>query len=93
MTATWIAADWGTSNLRLWAIGPEGEVIGRETSDKGMGGLSPEGYEPALLALAEPYLGDGPTEVLICGMAGARQGWVEAPYAAVPCKPAGLAPV
>ncbi|MBY6154567.1 2-dehydro-3-deoxygalactonokinase [Vannielia litorea] len=93
MTASWIAADWGTSNLRLWAIGPEGEVIGRESSSAGMGTLTPEGYEPALLALAEKYLGDGPTDVLVCGMAGAKQGWVEAPYASTPCKPSGLAPV
>ncbi len=93
MTASWFAADWGTSNLRLWAIGPEGEVIGRATSDKGMGALTPEGYEPVLLELAAPWLGHGPSDVLICGMAGARQGWVEAPYASTPCKPSGLAPV
>ncbi|SIO31311.1 2-dehydro-3-deoxygalactonokinase [Vannielia litorea] len=93
MIASWIAADWGTSNLRLWAIGPEGEVIGRASSNKGMGKLDPSGYEPVLLELAEPWLGRHATDVLICGMAGARQGWVEAPYAAAPCKPAGLPPV
>lgn len=89
----WIAVDWGTSNLRLWAIGPQGQVLAERSSSDGMGGLTPEGFEPALLALAGDLLPDGQvTEVLICGMAGARQGWVEAPYAPVPCPPAGGAP-
>ena len=26
----WIALDWGTSNLRLWAIGQGGQVVGAE---------------------------------------------------------------
>ena len=34
------------------------------------------------------WLEDGQrTDVLICGMAGARGGWEEAPYASVPCPP------
>ncbi|QPM90851.1 2-dehydro-3-deoxygalactonokinase [Pseudooceanicola algae] len=91
--ASWIAVDWGTSNLRLWAIGPEGQVLAERSSADGMGGLEPDRFEPALLALAGDLLApERKTDVLICGMAGARQGWVEAPYAAVPCAPAGGAP-
>jgi 2-dehydro-3-deoxygalactonokinase len=36
---------------------------------------------------------DRRTEVLACGMVGARQGWIEAPYAAVPCAPLAAPPV
>jgi 2-dehydro-3-deoxygalactonokinase len=88
--ADWIAADWGTTALRLWAIGAAGEVLAERRSDKGMGRLAPEGFEPALLEIAAAFLSpDRVTEVVICGMAGARQGWIEAPYQDVPCPPAG----
>jgi 2-dehydro-3-deoxygalactonokinase len=81
----WIAADWGTSHLRVWLMDAENRVQQRLTSERGMGSLSPEAFEPALLDLIGPALGPGVTEVLICGMAGARQGWAEVPYATVPC--------
>lgn len=88
----WIAADWGTSRLRVWAMRGS-SVAAAQTSDRGMNTLTPEQFEPALLDLIGPWLGDGPADVVICGMAGARQGWVEAPYAPVPAKPADLHPV
>lgn len=85
MAALWIAVDWGTSNLRAWAMGPDG-VLDQAVSDKGMGKLKPQEFEAALLDLIAPWLGDR-TLVLACGMVGARQGWVEAAYRAVPCTP------
>ncbi|QPH55262.1 2-dehydro-3-deoxygalactonokinase [Pontivivens ytuae] len=87
VTAEWIAADWGTSNLRVWAMRGR-EAVAEATSDAGMNTLDRDGFEGALLALIEPWLG-GPVEVIACGMVGSRQGWVEAPYQPVPCAPAG----
>ncbi|QMU58571.1 MAG: 2-keto-3-deoxy-galactonokinase [Boseongicola sp.] len=84
--ADWIAVDWGTSNLRAWAMRGD-EAIATAQSDKGMGSLEKSQFEAALLDLIEPWLGAGKTEVIACGMVGSRQGWVEAPYAAVPCPP------
>lgn len=81
----WIAVDWGTSNLRAWAMGADGPTAHGE-SPKGMGKLKPEEFEAALLELVEPWLSDK-TLVLACGMVGARQGWREAIYRAVPCTP------
>lgn len=90
ITADWIAADWGTSRLRVWAMDAAGTPLAAAQSDRGMGELTPEGFEPALLALVAPWLADRRvTGVLVCGMAGARQGWAEAPYRAVPCAPVG----
>ncbi len=82
----WIAVDWGTSNLRAWCIDPHGGVTSSRISDRGMSKLSREDYQAALLQLldgcCEP---DGPPiDVIICGMAGARQGWLEAPYLDTP---------
>lgn len=84
----WIAVDWGTSHLRAWAM--QGDKPRAEArSDAGMGTLDPTGFEPALLALVEPWMGAAPIEVLMCGMVGSRQGWAEAPYRPVPCTPLG----
>lgn len=83
----WIAVDWGTSNLRAWAMAGANPV-GTRQSDQGMGGLQPDEFEPALYSLIDEWLPEGGRmPVLICGMAGARTGWTEAPYRAVPCPP------
>lgn len=82
----WIAVDWGTSNLRAFAMGPSG-VLAEATSEDGMGRLTREQFEPALLALITPWLTAPVTQVIACGMVGSRQGWVEAPYRATPCTP------
>lgn len=85
--AGWIAVDWGTTHLRAYAMGPSG-VFAEATSADGMGTLTRDGYEPALLRLVEPWLAAGrATQVIACGMVGSRQGWQEAPYRSVPCAP------
>ena len=79
----WIAVDWGTTRLRGWLM-DGASVADSAASDKGMAGLSCEAFEPALLSLIEPWL-EGAHDVVACGMVGAKQGWVEAPYRAAPC--------
>ncbi|WP_298836934.1 2-dehydro-3-deoxygalactonokinase [uncultured Roseobacter sp.] len=87
VTPDWIAVDWGTTNLRAWAMRGT-RVLDRACSDEGMGSLSQDAFEPALKALVSPWLSHGPVPVIACGMVGSRQGWVEAPYRQVPCAPA-----
>ena len=82
--ADWIAVDWGTSNMRAWAISASGSILAEAASDQGMSKLTRDGFEPALLSAVGDWI-TGPTTVVACGMVGSRQGWVEAPYAAVPC--------
>jgi 2-dehydro-3-deoxygalactonokinase len=84
---SWIAVDWGTSNLRVWAMDGAGAVLAEATSGEGMGKLTSAEFEPALLRLIGPWLAARPVPVVACGMVGSRQGWCEAPYRAVPCTP------
>lgn len=79
----WIAVDWGTSNLRAWAMQGD-RVLSHAESARGMGTLATDQFEEALLALVGPWL---PAPVIACGMVGSRQGWAEARYRAVPCTP------
>jgi 2-dehydro-3-deoxygalactonokinase len=90
--AEWVAVDWGTTNLRAWGIGSGGEVVFARTSDQGMSRLKPDAYGAVLAGLlADHFAPTGPRiDTLICGMAGARQGWMEAPYLDAPADLAEL---
>lgn len=89
----WVAVDWGTSNLRAWGMSVAGAPISSATSDKGMGKLERGQYPQALQdVVRELGVEDGRhLDVLVCGMAGARQGWIEAPYLEAPTDLRGLA--
>jgi 2-dehydro-3-deoxygalactonokinase len=85
-----IAADWGTSNLRVWSMDHQGNLINSITNGKGMSSLEPSEFEPHLINLIGNWL---PAEanarypIIICGMAGAKTGWKEAAYLTAPCPP------
>jgi 2-dehydro-3-deoxygalactonokinase len=80
------AADWGTSSLRIWLLDGGGAVLAERRSDEGMTGAATTGFA----AVLERHLDDmgAPSDLptIICGMAGARQGWIEAPYVALPAR-------
>ena len=85
-----IAADWGTSNLRVWGMDHQGNVINRITNGKGMSSLMPSEFEPYLMGLIGNWLpkeGNTKCPIIICGMAGAKTGWKEAAYLKAPCPP------
>ncbi len=78
------AVDWGTSSFRLWLLDAAGAVVAERRSNEGMLVAREAGFSQILeghlvAAGAAPDL-----PVIICGMAGARQGWVEAPYVTLP---------
>ena len=56
MKADWIAVDWGTSSLRVWAMSGSGEILEKLESDDGMSGLEPADFEPVLLKMIKPWL-------------------------------------
>ena len=80
MTAL-IGVDWGTTRLRVIRIDAEGRVQDRRVDPRGAGTLSSEDFPSVLAEVGGDWLGAAP--VLICGMAGARQGWTDAGY--LPC--------
>lgn len=85
MTGPAVAAvDWGTSSFRLWLLDAAGAVLAERRSGEGMLTAGAEGFG----AILEKHLaGAGAPDglpVIVCGMAGARQGWIEAPYVTVP---------
>jgi 2-dehydro-3-deoxygalactonokinase len=81
-----VAVDWGTSSFRAWLMSAGGEVRAQSRSGEGMLHCVEHGFAPVLRDhLARLGAPDG-IPVLICGMAGARQGWAEAPYLKTPTR-------
>ena len=88
MNPNWIAVDWGTTNLRIWHCDQTGNVLDETKVQMGMGTLGASEYEGVLISHINSYLSaEVITEVLVCGMAGARQGWQDAGYLNAPCPP------
>jgi 2-dehydro-3-deoxygalactonokinase len=83
-SAAIIAVDWGTSRMRLWVLAKDGSVLAARQSEEGLEGARDAGFD-VILERHVAALGIGPDiPAIICGMAGSRQGWVEAPYADAP---------
>jgi 2-dehydro-3-deoxygalactonokinase len=86
-----IGVDWGTTSLRAYRLGPDGAVTDRLDRPGGILTVPEGGFPAALRDAIGPWLAAGETRVLLCGMVGSRQGWVEAPYLRCPAGPAEIA--
>jgi 2-dehydro-3-deoxygalactonokinase len=84
--AAFVAVDWGTTSFRLWLIGTSGEVLGERRSSEGMTTAMRTGFPEVLASHLSAISAPDGLPVIICGMAGARQGWVEAGYVDVPAQ-------
>lgn len=82
--AAFVAVDWGTTSFRLWLISSSGEIVGERRSAEGMTTAMRTGFSEVLASHLEALAAPADLPVIICGMAGARQGWVEAGYVDVP---------
>ncbi len=86
----YVAVDWGTSSFRLWLIGDDGSVLGERRSDEGMTAAAQTGFAAVLQSHLDVLSAPEGIPVIICGMAGARQGWVEAGYIDTPASLAAI---
>jgi 2-dehydro-3-deoxygalactonokinase len=86
-----ISVDWGTSSLRAYLADADGAALAEIAADKGALSLQQGEHEPYLASLLRDWKTRHPhLPVVASGMVGARQGWIEAPYASCP---AGLAEI
>ena len=79
-----IAVDWGTSRMRLWALARNGNLVDSRRSEEGLEGARDAGFGTILDRHLAALSISAEVPVVICGMAGSRQGWIEAPYAESP---------
>jgi 2-dehydro-3-deoxygalactonokinase len=82
--AAYAAVDWGTSSFRLWLVDRAGQVLAERRSDEGMTAAAKSGFAAVLQSHLAAVSAAPDLPAIICGMAGARQGWVEAGYVDTP---------
>lgn len=76
--------DWGTSSFRLWLVRADGHVLAQSRSDEGMMYAAGTGFAVTLEKHLQILQAPADLPVIVSGMAGARQGWMEAPYVNLP---------
>jgi 2-dehydro-3-deoxygalactonokinase len=90
LAGSFIACDWGTSNMRAWRIGATGLVEASCELPLGVSTLKPGEPAQRFNEQIRPAVGGEGLPAILCGMIGSTLGWLIAPYA--PC-PADLADV
>ncbi|MEQ4574748.1 MAG: 2-dehydro-3-deoxygalactonokinase [Gammaproteobacteria bacterium] len=81
-----IAVDWGTSSLRAYRLDAQGQVVDARRSDHGI--LASAGRFAEVL---RGQIDGWPGDLLLCGMIGSRNGWIELPYLPCPADTPALA--
>lgn len=82
----YVGVDWGTSSFRLWLVDRGGRVLAERRSGEGMMAAAREGFAAVLQSHLDAVGAAEGLPVVICGMAGARQGWIEAGYVDTPAR-------
>jgi 2-dehydro-3-deoxygalactonokinase len=86
-----IGIDWGTTSFRAFRLTRDGAIRDRKNSSRGIMSVPDGRFADTLREEIGPWLAGGERHVLLCGMIGSRQGWVEAPYLPCPAGPAEVA--
>lgn len=79
-----VAVDWGTSSLRGARLDASGQVLEERAFARGIMTVPPGEFASVFEACFADWMGTSGSLCLISGMAGSRQGWMEAPYCACP---------
>ncbi len=85
-----IGVDWGTTSFRAYRLRGR-TVLDRLALPLGILSVTEGRFEQALQDAVAPWLADGERRILMSGMIGSRQGWIEAPYLPCPAATADLA--
>jgi len=88
-----IVIDWGSTSLRAYRLGTDGEIIEQRRAALGILACT-DRFEAAL---KQQIAGWDDALVILTGMIGSRQGWIEVPYVNCPATlteiAAGMMPV
>jgi len=86
-----IGVDWGTSSFRAFRLGADGRVLARRAAPRGILAVEDARFAEELLRQTGDWIAEGESRVLMAGMIGSRQGWLEAPYLRCPAGAAEIA--
>jgi 2-dehydro-3-deoxygalactonokinase len=86
-----IGIDWGTSSFRAFLLADDGTILDRSSGPHGILNVADGGFAGLLAAEISGWLSAASVPVVMSGMVGSRQGWIEAPYLTVPVSVEDLA--
>jgi len=80
-----LGIDWGTTSFRAYRLDADGGVLEARRADAGIRAIDDGDFDGAFEQLVGDWLDASPAvPVVLSGMIGSRQGWLEAPYLACP---------
>jgi len=79
-----VAVDWGTSSFRLWVLTASADILHEASGPLGMASITPGHFSRVLESQLQELQIDAHIPIIICGMAGAAQGWIDAGYVTIP---------
>lgn len=81
---TFLACDWGTTNVRAWVVGANGEAGPEREFPLGVGRLRPGEAAVRFREEIRPGMNAEALPALLCGMIGSTLGWTPVPYVDCP---------
>lgn len=85
-----IGVDWGTTSLRAYRMASDGRVLERTERDLGILKVEDAAFAKALDRVVGAWRSPS-LPLILSGMIGSRQGWIEVPYLELPAKAADIA--
>jgi 2-dehydro-3-deoxygalactonokinase len=79
-----IAIDWGTTSFRAYRLDEGGRIIDSRSAPAGILTIENGKFATVLEQQVGEWIDAGETQVVMSGMIGSRQGWMEVPYADCP---------
>lgn len=83
-STAFIAVDWGTSSLRAARLSDSGKILEERASPQGILTVQPGQFATIFEANYSDWTRGNDQICLVSGMAGSKQGWLEAPYCPCP---------
>ena len=77
-----IGIDWGSSNLRSFLLDDNGKILEKRSFPLGITRLAHKDFKPTFNKVIAAWPVQAP--VLLCGMVGSAQGWLETAYVQCP---------
>ena len=82
-----IIIDWGSTNFRACLLSEQGDLIAQKSTDRGVFSFGGKGFEEYLMLQCGQWIDDAAFnqgEIVMSGMIGSRNGWLETDYLCCP---------
>lgn len=79
-----LAIDWGTTGFRAYRLGGDGRILDSRSAPAGILSVKDGAFSAVLEEHTGGWIAAGESPIVMSGMIGSRQGWIEVPYAACP---------